>query len=107
MCHKPFHNHSIHTCTFFQSLHNGVEGVCVAGHRGWERKNRPEKENESVQTGYQMRCFVSFYWVSNWFFFSSFPRERQESKQRARKKKSFKNVPVLDGGPPSPRGVQN
>lgn len=79
MCHRPFHSHSIHTCTSFQSLRNGGEDVYVAVHRGSERKSKPEKENESVQTEYQMRCFVSF----DVFFFLS--RERQASRHAYKK----------------------
>jgi hypothetical protein len=37
----PSHNLANHTCTFFRFLHIDDGGACAAGHREWERTNRP------------------------------------------------------------------
>ena len=35
-----------HICTCVQSLRSGGEGACVAEHREWEQRNRPETVGE-------------------------------------------------------------
>ena len=47
MCHKPSHNHSIHTCTCarFPRIVDG--DACAAGHPESERKSRPRRKRVS------------------------------------------------------------